>query len=67
MNLPNNPNFRYFAYLALLTTFLAVLAKFDGIITLQVTNLGLQVQVENHSPKCLIDSHPENIQQQQLA
>ncbi len=58
MNISNHLSFRYLIYLALLTTFLAVLAKFDGTITVQVTNLGLQVQVENHFPHCLIDSYP---------
>ena len=62
MNLLNNQNFKYFAYLALLTTSLAVLAKFDGTVIVQVTPLRLQVEVKNHSAECLIDPQLPNIQ-----
>jgi hypothetical protein len=62
MNLLNNQNFKYLAYLALLTTLLAVLAKFDGIVSVQVTPLGLQVQVKSHSAECLIDPQLPNIE-----
>lgn len=70
MNVLNNDKFRYFAYLALLTILLAVLAKFEGTVTVQVTPLGLQVQVNNHSPGCPIDPQLLEIQpklEQELA
>ena len=57
-----NHNFRYFAYLALLTILLSVVAKFDGIVTVQVTPLGLQVQLNNHSVGCPIDTQLPQIQ-----
>ena len=61
MNFPNH-NFKYFAYLALLTIFLGILAKFDGTVTVQVTPLGLQVQLNNNSAECLIDPQLPEIQ-----
>ncbi|MDZ7969134.1 MAG: hypothetical protein RM368_29990 [Nostoc sp. DedSLP03] len=64
MNLINNHNFRYFTYLALLTTLLAVLAKFDGTVTVQVTPLSLQVVVNNRSAGCSIDPQLPEIQPQ---
>ncbi|NEU73956.1 hypothetical protein PI95_015670 [Hassallia byssoidea VB512170] len=69
MNL-SNYNFKYFAYLALLTILLGILAKFDGTVTVQVTPLGLQVQVNNHSAGCPIDPQLLEIQpklEQELA
>ena len=62
MNPLNNYNFRYFTYLALLTTLLAVLAKFDGTVTVQVTPLSLRVEVSNHSTGCLIDPQLPEVQ-----
>jgi hypothetical protein len=67
MNLPSNQNWRYFIYLALLINLVAVLVKFDGTVTVQVTTLGLQVQVKNHSLGCPIDPKiPDNIPPQPL-
>lgn len=55
MNLLNNTQLRYLAYLALLTTLLALLAEFDGTVTVQITQSGLEVQIKRHFPSCLID------------
>ncbi|MGI2907237.1 hypothetical protein [Tolypothrix sp. VBCCA 56010] len=65
MNLSNH-KFKYFAYLALLTTLLAVLVKFDGTVTVQVTPLGLRMEVNNHSAECLLDPQLPNIQRKLL-
>ncbi|MDZ8053612.1 MAG: hypothetical protein RMX68_007530 [Aulosira sp. ZfuVER01] len=67
MNLPNNHNFRYFIYLAVLTTLIALLANFNGTVTVQVTSFGLQVRVDNHSTGCLIDPKPQEIEPTLLA
>lgn len=64
MNLFDNKNFQYFFSLALVISLIAVLANFDGTVTVHVTPLGLQVQVNNQSSECLIN--PENIQPQLL-
>lgn len=53
-----NQNFRYFVYLALLTTLLGVIAKFDGVITVQVAPWSLQVKVQGSSSQCLNDLPP---------
>lgn len=62
MNLLNNHNFRYLTYLALMTSFLAILLKFDGTVTVQVTPLRLLVQVSNHFTGCPIDQQLPEIQ-----
>ncbi|MBF2003915.1 hypothetical protein ACF3DV_22375 [Chlorogloeopsis fritschii PCC 9212] len=63
-----NPNIRYFVTLALLTTLLAaILAKFDGTVTVQITPVGLEVEVKNNSGWCPIDPQLPDIQPQQLA
>ncbi len=53
-----NQNFRYFVYLALLTTVLGVIAKFDGVITVQVAPWSLQVTVRGGSSFCSNDLPP---------
>lgn len=60
MNLFHNQNFKYLLSLTLAISLFAVLAKFDGTVTVHITPLGLQLQLNNHSSKCLIN--PENIQ-----
>lgn len=61
MNLFKDYNFQYFLALALVTSLVAVIAKFDGTVSVNVTPLGLQVEVHNDS-KCLIKR--QNIQPQ---
>jgi hypothetical protein len=63
MNPLSDRKYRYFVYLAFLITFLAVLAKYDGIVTVQVTPLSLRVKVDGSTspPWCLVDPQiPEN-------
>ncbi|WP_315788078.1 hypothetical protein [Fischerella sp. JS2] len=55
MNLPNNQFFGYFTYLALLTIVLAVLAKFDRSVTVQVTPLSLRVEINDPFAGCAIE------------
>jgi|GEM_PF-2631236 hypothetical protein len=54
MNLFNNPKLSYFTYIALMTCLLAILVKFNGTVTVQVTPLSLKVQVNNHPTGCPI-------------
>ncbi|MEH1968175.1 MULTISPECIES: hypothetical protein [unclassified Nostoc] len=49
-----------FLYSFVLATLLAVLAGFDGIVTVQTTPFGLKVVVDSHSTDCLIDSQLPN-------
>jgi len=65
MNLFKDYNFQYFLALALVTSLVAVIAKFDGTVSVNVTPLGLQVEVHNDSSECLIKR--QNIQPQLLA
>ncbi|MUG96008.1 hypothetical protein F7734_28150 [Scytonema sp. UIC 10036] len=57
-----NQNFRYFVYLALLTTLLGIIAKFDGAITVQVAPWSLQVKVQGGSSPCSNDLPPPESQ-----
>lgn len=73
MNLLNNPQFRYLTltYIAIMTTLVAVLVKFDGNVTVQVTPLSLKVEVQNPSAACPIEPQirdiPHQIPPQRLA
>ncbi|MEH2329814.1 hypothetical protein [Nostoc sp.] len=55
----DNRNFIYVACFALFISLLAVLVKFDGVVNVQITPLGLRVVVNGNSAKCLIDTQPE--------
>ncbi|MBE9005290.1 hypothetical protein IQ259_09600 [Fortiea sp. LEGE XX443] len=59
----SNRYYKYFVYLTLFGTFLAVLTKYDGIITVHVTPLSLRVEVNRFtsSAGCFVDPQiPEN-------
>lgn len=64
MNLSHNQNFKYLLSLALAISLVGLLVKFDGIVTVHVTPLGLQLQLNNHPSECLFN--PENLQPQPL-
>ncbi|KOP24668.1 hypothetical protein AMR41_19815 [Hapalosiphon sp. MRB220] len=67
MNPLNNRYFGYFTYLALLITVLAVSAKFEGTVTVQVTPLSLRVEINDRSVGCPIDPPPLDLLGQKLA
>ncbi|MDJ0795393.1 MAG: hypothetical protein QNJ51_00950 [Calothrix sp. MO_167.B12] len=55
MSLINNRGFKHLAYMALSTSLLAMLANFNGIVTVRVTPWRIMVVVNGSPPRCLID------------
>lgn len=58
VNLNRHSNWIFLSFV--LATLLAVLAGFDGIVTVQTTPFGLKVVIDGHSTDCLIDSQLPN-------